>query len=375
MPLLQKQLQPYYIDCKNCDFGSEGARLFALALGSCTHKSLQKVELEDNNISDEGMVDIITALSMHPNLEYLDLDGNCLRKNGCVALSTLLQCSATELQYLYISRNEINDEGIKALVPALATCSRLQSLGIGNNPAITTRGWQRFATVLESPNSNLEVLGVTNNNIDDEAVATFANAIENNHMLQRKYLDNDPITDEGWQSFSKALCNTTSVNATFLSNHILRDLGSNADEIISAFLRLNRRDNKKEVALIKILQNHEDFDMLPFFEWEFKCLLLVLDWLERASVCEMPENFEPNIERRKLSTIYQFVRGLPLLYVETRLRKELEDIKVAESQMEEEQLTLHEESEQRKQLLQERKKLLEERKKNIMKRIGKPNVN
>ena len=63
------------------------------------------------------------------------------------------------------------------------------------------------------------------------------------------------------------------------------------------------------------------------------------------------------------------------MYVETRLRKELEDIKVAESQMEEEQLTLHEESEQRKQLLQERKKLLEERKKNIMKRIGKPNVN
>ena len=67
--------------------------------------------------------------------------------------------------------------------------------------------------------------------------------------------------------------------------------------------------------------------MQPFFEWEFKVLPIILGWLERASVCDMPEGFEPNIEERKLSTIYQFVRGMPVLYVETRLRKELEDIK------------------------------------------------
>ena len=48
-------------------------------------------------------------------------------------------------------------------------------------------------------------------------------------------------------------------------------------------------------------------------------------------------------------------------------------IKAEESQMEEDQLTLHEESEERMQLLQEQKESLEERKKSIMKRIGKPN--
>ena len=49
----------------------------------------------------------------------------------------------------------------------------------------------------------------------------------------------------------------------------------------------------------------------------------------------MPEDFEANIKERKLLTIYHFVRGLPLLYVVTRLRKELEDIKAKEKQMEE----------------------------------------
>ena len=137
------------ITIKESDFGDEGCRLFALAIGSCTHKSLQEVELENNNISEGGMVKIIRALSMHHKLKRLDLDGNCLRKNGCEALAALLQRSATELQYLFISRNDIGDEGIEVLVPALSTSASLQTLNVNNNPSITSQGWQRFATILE----------------------------------------------------------------------------------------------------------------------------------------------------------------------------------------------------------------------------------
>ena len=202
------------ININNCDFGNGGCRLFALALGSSTNKSLQKVELEDNNISEEGIVDIITALSMHPHLKHLDLDGNRLRKDGCVALATLLQNSAKELQYLYISHNEINDEGVEALVSALKNYSRLKELRLSNNPSITTRGWLSLATILEFSNSNLEVLGVGQNNIDDEALASFADALANNCTLNALYTSRIPsITSEGWQSFSKFLCDRSSVNA------------------------------------------------------------------------------------------------------------------------------------------------------------------
>ena len=72
---------------------------------------------------------------------------------------------------------------------------------------------------------------------------------------------------------------------------------------------------------------------------------------------EMPDGFQPNIGRRKLSTIYQFVRGMPLLYVETRLRKELEDIKAEESKLEDDFIR--------------RKQMLQERSRNIMRRLGK----
>ena len=91
---------------------------------------------------------------------------------------------------------------------------------------------------------------------------------------------------------------------------------------------------------------------MTFFEWEFKVLPLMIDWFERASSIIMPENYEPNIGPRKLSSIYQFVRGMPLLYVETVLRKELEDIKVAQAQM------------------KEAMRLNEERKRIIMEQLG-----
>ena len=127
-------------------------------------------------------VDIITALSV-AHLEHFVLRGNRLSTNGCVALSTLLQCSATELQYLYISNNDFGDEGIETLVPALKNCYHLRKLYLSNNPSITTKGWQSLATVLESPSCNLERLGIASNNVDNEAAAAFANALANNHTL------------------------------------------------------------------------------------------------------------------------------------------------------------------------------------------------
>ena len=314
--------------------------------GSSTNKSLKDLILMNNNISEGGMVDIVTALRMHPHLKYFDLWGNGISMNGCVALATLLRCSATELRSLYISNTEINDEGIEALVPALKNCNSLKQLHLHDNPTVTTRGWQSIATILEAPNSNLREFYIPNNNINDDAVATFANALTNNRRLKEFHLP--PLSEDSLQAFSKLLCDTTSVNATFLSNHTLSYLGDeelNENAMIRPLLDLNERDDKKEVEMIKILQCHDDFDMLPLFEWEFKVLPLVLEWLERASEYEMPEDFDPNIEERKLSTIYQFVRGMPVLYVETRLRKELEDIK-------------------------EEQRMLEERKMSIMRRLG-----
>ena len=344
------------LDIRACNrLGDEGWSLLGLALGNNKHKSLTRVVLENNNISDQELVDIIIALSMHPRLEHLDLDGNRLGINGCKALATLLQHSATELEHLDISNNEIGDDGMNALVPALKHCSHLQNWRLCNTISVTKKGWQQVASILEAPNSNLKELNIYGSTYDDEILAAFANSLANNHTLTAlKLSDNPSITAKGWEAFSKLLCNTASVNTTFLSNHSLYDSVSNPT--VTPLLALNRRGDKKGVAMVKILLTHDDFDMMPFFEWEFKVLPLMINWFERASAITMPRNVEPNIGPRKLSSIYQFVRGMPDLYVETRLRKELEDIKAEQSQMEEE--------------FRRRKQFLQDRETSIMERLG-----
>ena len=294
------------------------------------HYSLTELTLMDNNLSDDGLVDIITSLSMHRHLSKLDLDGNMLRKNGCLAMATLLKCSVTELRQLDLASNELDDESIHALVPGLNSCSHLHTLRLSRNELITSKGWQHLATVLEAPNSNINGLVLAGNNVDDEAAVEIARSLVNNIKLVTLNLNSNQINAKGWKAFSKLLCDTSSINATFLSNHTLTCVNSSADSDTRASLQqlfvLNDRENKKQIAMIKILQHHDDFDMMPFFEWEFKVLPLMIDWFERAS--EIPRvSFSQHISQGKLSSIYQFVRAMPVLYVETRLKKDLEDSK------------------------------------------------
>jgi len=362
------------INIDECNFGEEGCRLFALALGSSTESSMKSLCLKNNNnISAEGMVDIITSLSMHTQLERLDISEIHLNTNGCIALSTLLQNSTTLLETLRLPNIELDDKGIDALVPALKNCSCLKELKLCDNPRVTTKGWKHLASILKAPNSSLKDLTMMRNRIDDEVVVAFANALMNNRTLNMLDLENanPTITEKGFQAFSKLLCDTSSVNATFLSNHNISDIdfGSTANTTnIDSLLQINGTVNtinyvavdKKEVATIKILKHHNNFDMLPFFEWEFKVLPLMIDWFERASSVTMPENFEPNIGPRKLSSIYQFVRGMPVEHVEAYLRKELEDIKAEESQMEEK--------------FRQRKQFLQDRRRSIVERLGQPST-
>ena len=330
-----------------------------------TNKSLENVSFEDTSISDEALVDIITALSVHPNLLKLNLSGNRIRKNGYITLATLLKCSCTKLKTLNLDNNGINDEGIDALVPALKKCSHLEILKLDINTSISTKGWQMLASILNAPNSNLTNLSIRNN-IDDQAAAAFANALVNNSTLRVVYLGpHSSVTYKGRKAFSKMLCDTSSVNSTFLSNHTLQYITSSTD--LTPLFTLNKRDDKKEVAVIKILQHHNDINMTPFFEWEFKVLPLMIDWLKRASVITMPEGFEPNIGARKLSSIYQYVR------VETRIRKELEDIKASESQMEEEQFLLRHEQlmlDLKLQRLRQRKQSVKDQKESLLEKLA-----
>lgn len=323
--------------------GADSCRNLALALGTLTNGSLTHFGLNFNHIGDDGRLgDIIAALSTHPKLKILKVTGNGIGRNGCIALATLIRCTATELQSLDLQANNIDGEGLDELVGALHHSSNLKTFNLTENLAISIRGWKALSVLLENPNSKLETLSLSGNNVESNGAIIFANALANNRKLKVLELLRCDITEEGWSAFTKLLCDTSSVNKTFLSNHTLEVIcrrGAMPVEVQS-LLGLNLRNlDKNKVAIAKILQHHQYFNMQPFFEWDLKVLPCIIDWFARADAFEL--GFEGNIRQRKLSSIYQFIRGMPMTFVESISRQELEKIRSDEMKLQRQQLELH----------------------------------
>ena len=136
-------------------FGGEGARQLALAVRSCT-KSLERFKLSTLQNQIGNVVEIITALMVHPQLKQLDLGWMNIGRNECAPLATLLH-NTEKLRTLNLINNDIDDECVEVLTSAISG-SNLVNLILSNNGLITARGWTTLSALLEMPNSKLEEL-------------------------------------------------------------------------------------------------------------------------------------------------------------------------------------------------------------------------
>jgi hypothetical protein len=73
--------------------------------------------------------------------------------------------------------------------------------------------------------------------------------------------------------------------------------------------------------MLKILKSHPDFDVEPLCQWKLKLLPLLMSWFERVSALVddhkvFEESAGGEIQSRELSTLYTFIRGMPLVTIE-----------------------------------------------------------
>jgi len=222
-----------------------------------------------------------------------------------------------------VSHNVIVGESIQeGLLPYLG---KLQCLDLSWNmlSANGVNGYQALATLLEDPARHLEELYLKGSGLRDGVLPSFAAALTTNRTLRTLDLGDNSINAAGWTLFSDVLCDTSSINNTYNSNHTLRQLVTAEEgtingettfhlrdtlpEIIEQYLILNQNDDRKKVAAMKIMQyQRHNISMLPFFEWELKCLPIAVHWFDEA-----PRSIQ-EIETIKLQAIYEFVRGMPV---------------------------------------------------------------
>jgi len=263
------------------------------------------------------------------------------------------------LQHLELVGSSIGDEELQTLSTGITTyfSGHLRVLNLSSNPSITADGLRSLSSLLRSENCSLEELRLDNHNLgmSDEKASALADVLVGNTSLETLVIND--LTSSGWRTFEKLLCDTSSINSTYHSNHtMIRILCSG--EVprpnlhrynVKRYLEMNKHQD--HVAITKILMHHPVFNMKPFFHWKLKVLPVVLAWFEKAmsllrleemgdadeyklkfgylvrewlsecdtSKLESADHFSQAVDillSRILSTVYQFVRAMPLLVVD-----------------------------------------------------------
>ena len=125
--------------------------------------SLKYLDLSYTNLIDEECRILCTALeSHHLGLRSLELTGNRLKHDGCVAIATALLANPNcVLNRLCLAHNQITDQGAAALSNGLVNNKHLKTLLLDDNTAMTLQGMNNLVQVLSNtPN----VTGIINSN-------------------------------------------------------------------------------------------------------------------------------------------------------------------------------------------------------------------
>jgi hypothetical protein len=304
------------------------------ALGQIQRNSIEMFCFFGNIISDEGFSEICGALvTQQSRLERLGFR-ETLGFGGqqrCVTVGNMLSSWRTpNLRELQLDNNEIDDTGLQPLVTGMMNCRDLRVLHISGNNLITAAGLRSLSPLFDS----LEELRLEQMYIGDCGAVALADGLKGNKALKFLFVDPNTadITDIGWVAFSNMLCDTSSFNSTYLSNHTLVSVGDSdfsgtyTPDYLQKRSSGNPLRNKQDVAIWKIMRFHPIHNMSEFFfPWKLKFLPLVVTWFKRArhvlvemdalAGLNLPPCFE-YLETIKLSAVYKYVRGMPLLTVD-----------------------------------------------------------
>uniref|UniRef100_A0AAY5EH10 NACHT LRR and PYD domain-containing protein n=1 Tax=Electrophorus electricus TaxID=8005 RepID=A0AAY5EH10_ELEEL len=189
--------------------GDSGVKQLS-ALLEDPHCKLEKLHLSDCSITEEGCAALASALTSNPSshLRELNLDYNKPGDSGVKQLSALLEDPHCKLEKLDLSDCSITDEGCAALASALRSnpSSHLRELNLDYNKPGDS-GVKQLSALLEDPHCKLEKLDLSRCSITEEGCAALASALRSNPSshLRELYLFSNKARDSGVKQLSALL--------------------------------------------------------------------------------------------------------------------------------------------------------------------------
>ncbi|KAL1825939.1 hypothetical protein ACET3Z_012717 [Daucus carota] len=177
------------LDLRDNMFGIESALALCKALPGCPN--LSELNLSYLNLADEGCIALANALRESATLlKVLEMSGNEITAKAAPALSSLITSQRLLLK-LNLSENELKDEGAIQIANALEQgCAHLYEVDLSTN-LIRRAGARVLAqTVIAKP--GFKLLNIDGNFISDEGVDEIKDMFKSSSAMLAPLDDNDP---------------------------------------------------------------------------------------------------------------------------------------------------------------------------------------
>ena len=296
-------------------------------------------------------------VSNYGNLRKLTIESCHLdAQDGEQLASELSQC--THLEELFLEEigtgRGISPIFLKAIVDGKVGANRLKKLHLegtlNDDVTLTSVG-----TILQDESWSLQTLVLKDEDgfsIDDAVAHTLADSLKGNKSLLYITLHgsdfhDSSITESGWNSFAKCFCDSSKANDIYLSNNNTLRVFSVPERqrlpnnLMSLLEMHSWSRSRSEVAIRKILRHAQPLDVTPLLEWDLKVLPELTSWFcnamqflhssqchavrdEFRNAMHFVHSSRGDIKRLmswKLSSMYQFARALPMMFVPTQKRK------------------------------------------------------
>ncbi|XP_076139317.1 NACHT, LRR and PYD domains-containing protein 12-like [Alosa pseudoharengus] len=208
-----------------CELKEESCEVLTSALQS-ENFLLKELDLSFNLLEDSGVEMLLSVGLKHANcrLETLRLADCKLTEKSYEMVASVLQ-SPNSLQQLDLSDNYLGDSGVQLLSKGLSSSNcKIHTLRL-TDCKLSERSCRIVASVLQSPNSMIE-LDLSHNVLRDSGVYLLSKGLSSSHCkLQTLRLADCKLTDKLGEIVASVLQSPNSMIELDLSHNVLRDSG------------------------------------------------------------------------------------------------------------------------------------------------------
>lgn len=190
------------VKANDCDMGPDGA-IILIGTALASNSNITVLQLDKNNIGDQGAFTIGSILTTNSVLRTLSLRNNHISCKGASFIGKALQANS-KLHTLNLYYNNIGDAGAIAIAAGLAQNQALKQLYLHFNN-IKEEGGKAIGVALMT-NQKLHTLFLWHNQIKNVGAQAIAEALMVNKTLRSLHLGSNSISDQGAVLLGNGLC-------------------------------------------------------------------------------------------------------------------------------------------------------------------------